>query len=209
MAAVVFVQKKNFGIKFFVFIASNLGKGLSGPAIQIMCNILKLICLFWVITTVSCTVISRQVRSEAEPLIPFKTLLEETEEYKGRTVILGGYILQIENLASETILKVLQAPFRVGEEPDLRDLSQGRFVVYFKGFLDPEVYARDRAITVAGTVIGSDVEKIGEEGVRYLKIKNREIYLWPEYKNLPPYPNPWPYPRYWHGYPNYPYSFWW
>jgi outer membrane lipoprotein len=97
----------------------------------------------------------------------------------------------------------------VGEEPDLRDLSQGRFVVYFKGFLDPEVYARDRAITVAGTVIGSDVEKIGEEGVRYLKIKNREIYLWPEYKNLPPYPNPWPYPRYWHGYPNYPYSFWW
>ena len=209
MAAVVFVQKKNFGIKFFVFIASNLGKGLSGPAIQIMCNILKLICLFWLITTVSCTVISRQVRSEAEPLIPFKTLLEETEEYKGRTVILGGYILQIENLASETILKVLQAPFRVGEEPDLRDLSQGRFVVYFKGFLDPEVYARDRAITVAGTVIGSDVEKIGEEGVRYLKIKNREIYLWPEYKNLPPYPNPWPYPRYWHGYPNYPYSFWW
>ena len=209
MAAVVFVQKKNFGIKFFVFIASNLGKGLSGPAIQIMYNILKLICLFWVITTVSCTVISRQVRSEAEPLIPFKTLLEETEEYKGRTVILGGYILQVENLASETILKVLQAPFRVGEEPDLRDLSQGRFVVYFKGFLDPEVYARDRAITVAGTVIGSDVEKIGEEGVRYLKIKNREIYLWPEYKNLPPYPNPWPYPRYWHGYPNYPYSFWW
>ena len=209
MAAVVFVQKRNFRIKFFVFIASNLGKGLSGPAIQIMCNILKLICLFWVITTVSCTVISRQVRSEAEPLIPFKTLLEETEEYKGRTVILGGYILQIENLASETILKVLQAPFRVGEEPDLRDLSQGRFVVYFKGFLDPEVYARDRAITVAGTVIGSDVEKIGEEGVRYLKIKNREIYLWPEYKNLPPYPNPWPYPRYWHGYPNYPYSFWW
>ena len=153
--------------------------------------------------------ISRQVRSEAEPLIPFKTLLEETEEYKGRTVILGGYILQVENLASETILKVLQAPFRVGEEPDLRDLSQGRFVVYFKGFLDPEVYARDRAITVAGTVIRSDVEKIGEEGVRYLKIKNREIYLWPEYKNLPPYPNPWPYPRYWHGYPNYPYSFWW
>jgi outer membrane lipoprotein len=209
MAAVVFVQKRNFRIKFFVFIASNLGKGLSGPAIQIMCNILKLICLFWVITTVSCTVISRQVRSEAEPLIPFKTLLEETEEYKGRTVILGGYILQVENLASETILKVLQAPFRVGEEPDLRDLSKGRFVVYFKGFLDPEVYARDRAITVAGTVIGSDVEKIGEEGVRYLKIKNREIYLWPEYKNLPPYPNPRPYPRYWHGYPNYPYSFWW
>ena len=172
-----------------------------------MRNILKLICLFCLIATVSCTVISGNVRSEAEPLIPFKTLLEETEAYKGRTVILGGYILQTENLASETILKVLQAPFRVGEEPDLRDLSQGRFVVYFKGFLDPEVYARDRAITVAGTVIGSDVEKIGEERVRFLKIEHREIYLWPEYTNLPMYRNPRLYPRYWHGYPNYPYSF--
>jgi outer membrane lipoprotein len=58
----------------------------------------------------------------------------------------------------------------VGEEPDLRDLSQGRFVVYFKGFLDPEVYAKDRAITVAGMVIGSDEEKISAERVRYLKI---------------------------------------
>ena len=154
----------------------------------------------------SCTVISGKVRSEAAPPVPFKTLLEKAEEYTGRTVILGGYILQTENQASQTILKVLQTPFRVGEEPDLRDLSQGRFVVYFKGFLDPEVYARDRAITVAGTVIGSEVEKIGEERVRYLKIENREIYLWPEYTNLPPYPRP--YGRFGHGYPNYPHNFW-
>lgn len=172
-----------------------------------MRKILRLIYLLWLIATLSCAVISKQVQSEAEPPIPFKTLLEEAEKYNGRTVILGGYILQTENLASETILKVLQAPFRVGEEPDLRDLSQGRFVVYFKGFLDPEVYAKDRAITVAGTVIGSAVEKIGEERVRYLKIENREIYLWPEYTNLPPYHNLRPYTRYWHGYPNYPYSF--
>ena len=161
-----------------------------------------------VITPISCTVISRQVQSEAETPVPFRTLLEKAEKYRGRTVILGGYILKTENLVSKTILKVLQVPFRVGEEPDLRDRSQGRFVVYHNGFLDPEVYAKDRAITVAGRVIGFDVEKIGDEQVAYLKIENREIYLWPEHLNLPPYHYPWPYPRYWRGYPNYPYSYW-
>jgi len=163
-------------------------------------------CLLWLMATVSCTVISGQVRSEAEPSVPFNTLLEKIEDYRGRTVILGGYILQTENQASETILKVLQVPFRVGEDPDLRDLSQGRFTVYYKGFLDPEVYARNRAVTVAGTVIGVDVEKIGDKQVQYLKIANREIYLWPEYTNTPPLRRP--YPRSWQGYPNYPYNFW-
>lgn len=173
-----------------------------------MRKITILICLLSLITAVSCTVISRQVRSEAESPVPFKTLIEEADKYSGRTVILGGYILETENLVSLTTLTVLQVPFRVGEEPDFRDHSQGRFVVYHKGFLDPEVYAKDRAITVAGRVIGSAVKKIGDEQVAYLEIENREIYLWPEDINLPPYRYRGPYPPYWRGYPNYPYSFW-
>lgn len=161
-------------------------------------------CLFWLMGTVSCTVISEQVRSEAETGVPFKTLLDRAEDYKGRTVILGGYILQTENLASQTVLKVLQVPFRVGEDPDSRDLTRGRFAVYVNGFLDPEVYARDRAVTVAGTVIGVDVEQIGGRQFPYLKLVNREIYLWPEYNDRIPRRHRRPS----QGYPNYPYSFW-
>jgi outer membrane lipoprotein len=161
-------------------------------------------CLLWMMGTVSCTVISEQVRSEAETAVPFKTLLDSAEDYRGRTVILGGYILQTENLESKTVLKVLQVPFRVGEDPDTRDLSQGRFAVYVNGFLDPEVYARDRAVTVAGTVIGVEVEQIGDRQFPYLKLANREIYLWPEYTDRTPRRHRRPS----QGYPNYPYSFW-
>ncbi len=170
-----------------------------------------LTCLLSLITPVSCTVISSQVQSEAESPVPFRKLMEDADQYHGRMVILGGYVLETKNLASETILKVLQVPFRVGEEPDSKDLSQGRFIVYYNGFLDPEVYAKDRAITVAGRILGSAVEKIGEEHIQYLKIENREIYLWPEYMNRPPsYHYPRPYPRYWHRYPYFadPYSYW-
>ena len=169
-----------------------------------------LTCLLSLITPVSCTVISNQVQSEAESPVPFRKLMEDADQYHGRMVILGGYVLETKNLASETILKVLQVPFRVGEEPDSKDLSQGRFIVYYNGFLDPEVYAKDRAITVAGRVMGSAVEKIGEEHIQYLKIENREIYLWPEYMNRPPYHYPRPYLRYWHRYPYFadPYWYW-
>jgi outer membrane lipoprotein len=156
----------------------------------------------------SCTVMSKQVRTEALPPIPFKKLLAEADRYKGRIVILGGYILETGNLESETIIKVLQVPFRFGEEPDLKDRSQGRFKIYHKGFLDPEVYTKDRAITVAGEVLGSDYEEIGRDRIQYLKLSDRQIYLWPEFETRPPPYPPWPYPYYWYRYPYWPYPYW-
>jgi len=158
--------------------------------------------------TSSCSVISKEVKSDAKPQVPFKTLLQEVELYTGQTVILGGYILETSNLQSETILKVLQTPLRMGEEPETKDRSEGRFIVYSKGFLDPEVYSKNRAITVAGIVLGASVEKIGDNQITYLNIENREIYLWPDYETQRPPVYPGPYPNYWYRYPYYPYPYW-
>jgi outer membrane lipoprotein len=160
--------------------------------------------------SVSCTVISKPIRSEAEPPVPFRKLVAQADKFKGRTVILGGYILETTNQESGTTIKVLQVPMRIGEEPDLKDSSEGRFLVYYQGFLDPEVYSKDRVITVAGEVIGSGFEEMSRDEIQYLKIKNREIYLWPEYQTYPfPYP-PWPYPYFWprDRFYRYPYWYW-
>jgi len=157
---------------------------------------------------VSCTVISKPVRSEAQAPVPFKTLVGRADQFSGRTVILGGYILETSYLESETIIKVLQVPLGIGEEPGLKDRSEGRFLVYHRGFLDPEVYSKDRVITVAGEVIGTGFENMGGDQIQYLKLRNREIYLWPEFETRNyPYP-PWPYPYYWQGYPYYRYPYW-
>lgn len=152
----------------------------------------------------SCSVISRDIRSEAIDPLPFQTLVSDADRYIGRTVILGGYILETKNLESETVLKVLQTPLRFGEDPGLRKQSQGRFLVYHQGFLDPAVYGKDEAITVAGRVIGTEVEKIGENRIQYLKIESREIYLWSNYTDKSLY-YPWGYPYY---LAPYPYWYW-
>jgi outer membrane lipoprotein len=159
----------------------------------------------------SCSVISQQIRSDAIPPMGFKILLQESDKYLGNTVILGGYILETNNLTDQTSIKVLQAPLGVTEEPKSKDYSEGRFIISEKGFLDPEVYSKGRKITVAGTVVGSGVEKIDDFSQPYLKIQSREIYLWPEDQAY--YPDPYyeswfyPYPYYWHRYRHYPY-FW-
>ncbi len=176
-----------------------------------MMNVLRsaLLAILITVFTGSCSVISQQIRTDAIPPIDFKILVQEPDKYLGDTVILGGYILETNNLADQTIIKVLQAPLGVGEEPKSRDYSEGRFIISQKGFLDPEIYSKDRQITVAGTVVGSVVEKINDFSQPYLKIQSREIYLWPEDQAYypDPYYDPWfyPYPYYWHRYRHYPY----
>jgi outer membrane lipoprotein len=186
---------------------SIFNSGLSGLGIWIMHKLqTTFIIIFALASMVSCSVISHQVRSEANPPVPFQTLIRDADKFLGQTVILGGYILETKNLQSQTILKVLQTPLRLGDDPDLKKRSQGRFMVYHKGFLDPEVYSKGQVITVAGRVIGTAVEKIGDEQIQYLKIENREIYLWSNYTNKPLYYYPWPYP---HHRTLYPYWYWW
>ena len=154
---------------------------------------------------VSCAVISPQIRDESIGPIPFKTLMQETDRFKGKTAILGGYILETQNLADKSIVKVLQTPLGLGENPKYKDMSEGRFIILQKGFLDPEIYQKGRKITVAGIIVGKTIEKVNHFAQPCLEIESREIYLWPkdEYYYPQPYYSPWynPFPYYWRPYP--------
>jgi outer membrane lipoprotein len=131
--------------------------------------------------TASCSVISSEVRKEAEPPVAFETLMKEANSYVGRTVIVGGYILATEKRAYTTIVLTLQAPLGFRHEPASRGKSQGRFIVLHKDFLDPAVYSNDRKITVAGYFVGLTNEDDERCPNTCLKIESRQIHLWPEY----------------------------
>ena len=168
--------------------------------------------LLLILTTpyiLSCSVISQQVREESVKSVHFKTLVMEADKHIGDIVILGGYILETKNSVEEAKIVVLQSPLGFREEPKSKDYSQGRFLVFQKGFLEPEIYSKDRKITVAGEVIGSVVKKVDDFFHPYLKIKSREIYLWPtgQYDYYTPYYDPWycPYFNCWPWYRHHPY----
>ena len=153
----------------------------------------RLLIIVLLIFSASCAVISQQLREKALPDMPFSELIKNADQYVGRTVILGGYIIETQNKPNQTLIKVLQTPLTFGEEPEQKDKSQGRFIVVHEGFLDPEVYKKDRVITVAGTIMGLESQDIGMCPYSCLKIKSEQIYLWPEYNYNYYYPYPYYY----------------
>ncbi len=137
-----------------------------------------LLCAIAGMLLASCSVMSKDVRRDAETDIPFRLLKKDADQYAGSTVIAGGYILETLNFEDQTRLLVLQAPLTVRDEPRDRDLSEGRFVVVYDGFLDPAVYEKGRKITVAGTVRGREPARINGHTFFMPLLDAREIYLW-------------------------------
>ena len=113
-----------------------------------------------------------------ENAVPFEALLKQIDGYKGRIVIVGGYILETANETDGSWITVLQAPLDSQNRPKSSDLSEGRFMVSSSKFLDPVVYSKERRITVGGKVIGSQERELGNLTYVYPVIEAMEIHLW-------------------------------
>lgn len=153
------------------------------------------------LATAGCSVVSGSVKSEALAGVSFASLLQDADPYRGEIVILGGYILETENLESVTIIRLLQTPLALGDEPGSIEGSLGRFEVTCTGFLDPELYKKNRRLTVAGKVSGVEMRPVEKTLVPYLQLSAVEIHLWKNYPNRYAYPYPyyggWYEPYYW------------
>lgn len=139
----------------------------------------------WVTTTMllllaGCApVISSSTLQQVDKSISFEELQHNPDKYRGKTVLLGGDIIETRNMAGRTVIMVLARSLDYRNQPKEEGASKGRFLVYQAGFLDPAIYRPDRQITVAGKVIGKELRSIGEMNYSYPVIENRELYLWP------------------------------
>jgi outer membrane lipoprotein len=125
-------------------------------------------------------VISKALLQQVDTSIGFAQLSKEPEAYRGKTVLVGGDIIETQNLPEKTLIVVLQRPLGYGGEPATGDISEGRFIIRTTGFLDPAIYSPERRLTVAGTVVGKEVRPLGEIEYPYPIIEKRELYLWPK-----------------------------
>jgi outer membrane lipoprotein len=102
------------------------------------------------------------------------------------------------------LVQVLSHPLSYYGRPQLSKPSEGRFVIKSSDFLDPAVYAKDKEITVAGTLNGDIERSIGKKTIRLPLLSSTAIYLWPVFQNNPYYG--YGYPGY-GGYGMYPYGY--
>jgi outer membrane lipoprotein len=132
------------------------------------------------------SVISKQGLREADPGITFQVLLQDPDRQKGKVVLWGGEIVTTTVKEGETWIEVLQKPLNSDQKPEDTDVSYGRFLVHFRDFRDPAIYAGERKITVLGQVQGKKVMPLKEMDYPYPVLIPRESYLWkPEAKSGP------------------------
>jgi outer membrane lipoprotein len=131
-------------------------------------------------------------------------------DHLGQQARWGGTIIETVNREDATWLTVLASPLYRNGEPQVSDDSAGRFIAIVPEFLEPQVYAPDRQVTVTGTLLRTEAGKVGEYLYTYPVIQADAWYLWPKAIEAPwgygyPYPgwyDPWYYdPWYPYGYP--------
>ncbi|SEO86914.1 Slp family lipoprotein [Nitrosovibrio sp. Nv6] len=129
--------------------------------------------------------------------ITYSQASQNPDSYKDTSVRWGGVIIEVENEENFTLVQVLSYPLNYSGRPQVNKPSEGRFVIKSSQFLDPAVYAKDREITVAGTLEGDIQRMIGKKAVQLPLLSSKAIYLWPVYQAYP----------YGYGYGGYGYGF--
>jgi outer membrane lipoprotein len=134
--------------------------------------------------------VSRGVLKEVDRNITFSALIKAPNAYQGKVVLLGGIIVTTINLQEGTLLEVYETRLDREGKPTNTDISEGRFLALYQGFLDSEIYKKGRKVTIAGTVQGEKVQLLGEVEYRYPYLIIKEIHLWEEerpvqYKRYP------------------------
>ncbi len=156
--------------------------------------------IFFAILLSGCaSVISPEVLKRVEPSITLEAVLDNPERYTGHTVLWGGIIVSVEYLEDSTLVEVFQTELTSTHRPNFSvDTSRGRFLVEAPGFLDRLIYNPKRGITVAGTIKGTRLKKIGNMSYTYPVVEPVELHLFDPPEELYPAPPPW-----WYYYPPY------
>lgn len=131
-----------------------------------------------VLTAACGSAISKESLRQVDPEITFQGLIKDPDRYKGKVILVGGQIVSTTVRESESWIELLQQPLDWRQRPQNTDVSYGRFLVRFQGFLDPAIYAAGKKITVLGEVFGEKVQPINEMEYTYVVLLPREHYLW-------------------------------
>jgi outer membrane lipoprotein len=136
--------------------------------------------------------IPEQIRNVPPDAPSVVTARADIESAVGARVRWGGTIAEVANRESQTWIEIVARDLRDDARPRESDHSQGRFLARFEGFLDPQIYSKDREITVVGEVKGAQTGTIDEYDYRYPVVDVESHYLWeplPDYGDMR-YPDP-------------------
>lgn len=160
---------------------------------------LSLFVLIALVSACVTTTVPEAIRTPAPGNLSVADVQRNVDPHRGQPVRWGGTIASVENRKSETVIEIVARDLYDDGRPGTAGASPGRFLARVEGFLDPAIYAKNRDLTVAGTVAGSETRAIGEFSYAYPVVNAVSIHLWERLPD-PRYVSPYYYDPYWHSY---------
>jgi outer membrane lipoprotein len=148
---------------------------------SIMRKILSAVAIAATMTLAGCATVPKQLAGDNFQAITPQQAARQASH--GDRVRWGGDIVKVVPQPDSTCFEILSRDLSGDTRPKPRSHSSGRFIACAKGFYDPEVYKKDRDITVTGTLAGTQQHKIGEYEYTYATVDADNVYLWPERAN--------------------------
>jgi outer membrane lipoprotein len=158
------------------------------------------------------SVLSKDALYSVNYEVDYALLKADPASHVGKSLILGGLILENEVSDAGTMLEILKYTLNGRDEPQNPDEANGRFLVKTERLLDPSIYKAGRLVTLVGTLVGMETRQLQKASYHYPVFTIVELHLWPEttYRDryyYPYYYDPYPYwyrYPYWRGHP-----YWW
>lgn len=109
------------------------------------------------------------------------------QDFVGQEARLGGRVVDVFNEHNRTRLEIASMPLDRWARPQLDLISEGRFVAYVNGFLEPLDF-RGRLVTVVGPIVGTEKGRIGIRAYQFVVIDVKGYQRWNETQQvmLPP-----------------------
>lgn len=104
------------------------------------------------------------------------------KDFTHREVRWGGTVASVTNFANHSEIEVVSRDLYKSGRPKNNDQSAGRFIAEVAEFIDPDVYKKDREVTIHGVISGSKNNQIGEYDYFYPLVKADALHLWAETK---------------------------
>ncbi len=137
-----------------------------------------LLALFAVVGLSACSSLPEELNATTEQVLTDYKTFAESEGITSQDVRLGGIIAKVDNLKDKTRVEIANLPISESGKPDISEEPNGRFAVYFDGYLEPVAFSQGRLVTVVGKSAGEEAGKIGEHEYIFPLIKGQGYRLW-------------------------------
>lgn len=98
--------------------------------------------------------------------------------FQGLTVVWGGRVVSVTNLANHSELEVLAYPLDSSQRPRVKQPALGRFIVSVAGFVEPMDYPEGSLVTLRGTLDGARAGRVGQADYTFAMVRSDAMHRW-------------------------------